>query len=85
MSLLLQIIYRFTLKRITKLQKLHYPPRNSRVGNKSPVLFVKQTRCTGDLSPARKIFIERPEIRFHLPNERLEGLESLVLVFFMHI
>ena len=83
MSLLLQIIYRFTLKRITKLQKLHYPPRNSRVGNKSPVLFVKQTRCTK--SPARKIFIERPEMRFHLPNERLEGLESLVLVFFMHI
>ena len=36
------------------------PPRNPRVGNKSPELFVKKPLCTDDLSPARKILIERP-------------------------
>ena len=36
------------------------PPRNPRVGNKSPALFVKKPLCTDDLSPARKILIERP-------------------------
>ena len=46
---------------ITKLQKLCSPPRNLRVGNKSPVLVFKKCFCTGDLSPACKIFIERPE------------------------
>ena len=75
MSLLLQIIYRFTLKRITKLQKLHYPPKNSRVGNKSPALFLKQTRCTGDLSPARKIFIERPVVA-HKKNFTIPATEG---------
>ena len=45
---------------ITKLQKLYSPPRNSRAGNKSPALFVKKPLCMGDLSLARKIFIERP-------------------------
>ena len=27
-----------------------------------PALFLKNPRCTGDLLPARKIFIERPAI-----------------------
>ena len=35
---------------ITKLQII----------NKLPALFVKKSLCTGDLSPALKIFIERP-------------------------
>ena len=39
---------------------IYSPPRNPRVGTKSPVLFVKKPLCTGDLSPACKIFIERP-------------------------
>ena len=39
---------------------IYSPPRNPRVGSKSPTLFVKKPLCTGDLSPARKIFIERP-------------------------
>ena len=61
MLLLLQIIVTYSKENIiTKLQKLYSPPRNSRASNKSPVLFVKKTLCTGDLSPARKIFIERP-------------------------
>ena len=83
MSLLLRIIYRFTLKRITKLQKLHYPPRNSRVGNKSPALFVKQTCCTGDLSPARKIFIERPESSSN--KKKILILKMLFFIILDHI
>ena len=45
---------------MTKLQKLYSPPRNLRVGNKSPAPFLKKCSCTGDLSPVLKIFIERP-------------------------
>ena len=47
---------------ITKLQKLYSLPRNLRTGNKSPALFLEKPLCTGDLSPVRKIFIERPAI-----------------------
>ena len=62
MSLLLQIIMIYIKENIiTKLQKLYSPPSNSRMGNKSPALFVKKP-CVGDLSPAHKIFIELPEI-----------------------
>ena len=45
---------------VTKLQKLYSLPRNLRVGNKSPTPFLKKPLCMGDLSPALKIFIERP-------------------------
>ena len=66
MSLLLHIIVTYIKENIiTKLQKLYSPPRNPRAGNKSPALFVKKPLCTGDLSPARKIFIERSDIYFH--------------------
>ena len=69
MSLLLQIIVIYIKENIiTKLQKLYSRPRNSRVGNKSPELFVKNPRCTGDLSLARKIFIERPDIYLYIYN-----------------
>ena len=62
MSLLLQIIVIYIKENIiTKLQKLYSPPKKSRVGNKSPVLFVKKPCCTGNLSPVCKILIERPE------------------------
>ena len=62
MSLLLEIIVIYIKQNITtKLQKLYSPPRNSKVGNKSPMLFVKKLSCTGNLLPVRKIFIERPE------------------------
>ena len=62
MSLLLRIIVTYIKENIfTKLQKLYNPPRNPRAGNKSPTLFVKKPLCTGDLSPAHKIFIERPD------------------------
>ena len=56
MSLLLEIIVIYIKDNIiTKLLKLYSPPRNSRVGNKSPVLFVKKLCCTGNL------FIERSD------------------------
>ena len=59
MSLLLNIIMTYIKENIiTKLQKLYSPPRNPRVGNKSPMLFVKKPLCMGDLSPACKIFIK---------------------------
>ena len=62
MSLLLQIIVIYIKENIiTKLQKLYSPPRNSGASNKSSALFVKKARCTGNLSPVRKIFIERPD------------------------
>ena len=61
MSLLLQIIVTYSKENIiTKLQKLYSPLKKCKVGNKSPLLFVKKPRHMGDLSPARKIFIERP-------------------------
>ena len=61
MSLLLHIIQTYIKENIiTKLQKSYSLPRNPRVGNKSPVLLMKKPPCTGDLSPAHKIFIERP-------------------------
>ena len=61
MSLLLQIIAIYIEENIiTKLQKLYSPPKKSRMGNKLPALFVKKPRCTGDLLPTCKIFIERP-------------------------
>ena len=41
---------------ITKLQELYNPPRNHRAINKFPVLFEKKPLCTGNLSPACKIF-----------------------------
>ena len=62
MSLLLHIIVIYIKENIiTKLQKLYSPPRNPRTGSTSPALLVKKLLCTGDLLPARKIFIERPE------------------------
>lgn len=45
---------------IIELQKSYSLHRNVRVGNKLTVLFLKKYLCTGDLSPAWKIFIERP-------------------------
>ena len=71
---------------ITKLQKLYSPPSNPREGNKLPALFLKKPLCTGNLSPARKIFIETswflvgyqvppknakfPHIRFSPPSQK---------------
>ena len=64
MSLLLHIIVIYIKENIiTKLQKLYSPTRNPRTGNKPPALFVKKPLCTGDLSPALKIFIERPDVK----------------------
>ena len=62
MLLILHIIVAYIKENvITKLEKSYSPPRNSRVGNKLPVLFVKKPLFMGDLLPACKIFIERPE------------------------
>ena len=44
---------------ITKLQKFYSPAKNPKADNKSHVLFLKKPLCMGDLSPTRKIFIER--------------------------
>ena len=63
MSLLLHIIVTYFKENvIAKLQKLYSLPRNPRVGNKLPVLFVKKPLCTGDSLPRHKIFIEKPGI-----------------------
>ena len=63
MSLLLQIIMTYIKENIiTKLQKLNSLPRNPSAGHKLLMLFVKKPLCTGDLSAAHKIFIERPEV-----------------------
>ena len=43
-------------------EKLYSPPRTLTTDNKSPALFLKNPLCTGDLLPARKIFIERPDM-----------------------
>ena len=62
MLLLLHIILTYIKENIiTKLQRLYSPPRNARMGNKSPALLVKKPLSTGDLSTACKIFIERPD------------------------
>ena len=45
---------------ITKLQKLYSLPKNLRVGNKSPALFLEKHSCTGNLLPMCKLFIESP-------------------------
>ena len=55
MLLLLHIMTYIKENIITRLQKLYSLPRNPRVGNKSPVLFVKKPLCTGDLLSERKI------------------------------
>ena len=73
---------------ITKLQKLYSPPRNPRVGNKSAMLFVKKPLGTGDLSPACKIFIERPDVEENLGEANirrgiLQGDSLSPLLFIM--
>ena len=74
MSLLLQIIVIYIKENIiTKFQKLYSPPKKSRVGNKWPMLFVKKLRCMGNLSPTRKIFIERPEVYFYCQKANYYG------------
>ena len=45
---------------IAKLQKLYSAHRNLRVGNKLPMLFLKEPLCMGDLLSTCIIFIERP-------------------------
>ena len=63
MSLLLHMIMTYIKENIiTKLRKLYSPPRITRAGNKSSVLFVKKPLCTSNLSPTRKILIKRPGI-----------------------
>ena len=63
MSLLQIIVIYIKENIITKLQKLYSWPKRSRPGNKSPALFVKKPCCKDDLSPAHKIFVERPVSR----------------------
>ena len=57
---LLHIIVNYLKENIIKkLQKLYSPPRNLRVGNKLPALFLKKHLSTGDLLPTQEILIER--------------------------
>ena len=67
---------------ITKLRKLYSLPRNLRVGNKLPVLFLKKRSWTGDLSPAHKIFIERPAKDRHSSIIIPTHLTNLFLCFY---
>ena len=49
MSLFVHIIVTYIKEKIiTKLQKLHSPPRNPRADNKSPALFAKKPLSTGN-------------------------------------
>ena len=78
MSLLVHIIVTYIEENIIiKLQKLYSPPRNPGADNKSPVLYVKKPLCTGNLSPARKIFIERPETGFYMTPSALNELRGV--------
>ena len=55
MLLLLHIIVTYIKENIiTKLQKLHSPPRNPRAGNKSPALFVKNLFALAIYRPRAK-------------------------------
>ena len=73
MLLLLHIIVTYIKENIiAKVQKLYSPPRNPRAGNKLSVLFVKKPLCMGNLSPMRKIFIEKPEM--HRPARFIQTL-----------
>ena len=66
MSLPLHIIVNYIKENIiTKLQKLYRPPGKLKACNKSPARLLKKPFCTGDLSPARKIFIERPALLWY--------------------
>ena len=61
MSPLLHILVTYIKENIiAKLRKLYSPPRNPRVGNKSPLPFVKKPLCMGHLLSWCKIFIEKP-------------------------
>ena len=46
---------------LKKIQKLYNLPTNLRVGNKSPMLFMKKPLREDDLLSENKIFIERPQ------------------------
>ena len=89
MSLLLHIIVTYIKENIiTKIKKLYSLPRNPRVGNTSPALFVKKPLCTGDLSSVCKIIIERPARGQWKGNQAIKsGLlvkYSLRNIFFKH-
>ena len=78
MSLFLHTIVTYIKGNITtKLQKLYSLPRNPRAGNKSSMLFVKKPLCMGDLSPARKIFIERADVIHSLNVNKAHGYDDL--------
>ena len=72
MSLLLHVIVTYIKENIiTKLQKY----------TACPALFVKNLLCMGDLSPACKIFVERPEAPPPPPpHQILKSCPPLVLV-----
>ena len=61
--------------------KLYSPPRKLKAGNKSPALLLKIPLCMGDLSPAHKIFIERPVIPFifFINNKKKQQKTNFVL------
>ena len=67
---------------ITKLQKLYSSPRNLRVGNKLPALFLKKRFWTGNLSPVHKIFIEMPAKDRHSSIIIPTHLANLFLCFY---
>ena len=96
MSLILHIIVTYIKGNIIrKLQKLYSLPRNPRVNNKSPMIFVKKPLSTGDLSPACKIFTERPDVEENLgqanirrgifQGDCLSPLLFMCLLLFTHI
>ena len=49
-----------------KLKKLYSPPGKRKAVNKLPALLLKKSRCKGNLSHTRKMFIERPAYKFYL-------------------
>ena len=81
MYLLLQIPVIYIKEIITNLQKLYSPPKKSKMGNKSPMLFVKKPCCTDDLLPAHKILFERPAKVYSIPcqTSKMEIFNTMYL------
>ena len=82
MPLLLHIIVTCIKENIiTKLQKLYSLPRNLRVDNRSPALFLKKPFCMGDLLPATKILIKRSGsyyARITISNLNTQGIPKSI-------
>ena len=91
MLLLLHMIMTYIKENIiSKLQKLYSLSRNPRVGKNLSMLFVKKPLCMSDLSPACKIWPERPVLdlspshlcKYSLSTSTLECYAQYIVISF---